>query len=183
MSCTVRPAQQTLALLASIARRCSACSGSTLSATAVLLLVAPLRAHPAVGLALAPVLLLLPPPPQDLLPWEPLLTDEDVQRAQGYYGTGTRMRRVAAKLLAGQPVKVRAGGGGGWGPGRAGGCGPLGAPWKLCMPNVAWRGGNWAGACRRGYRMCGCSRPRHPLLHQLAASHFLRRRSSCWGGA
>lgn len=39
-------------------------------------------------------------------PWPPVLTDEDVQRAAGYYGTGTRLRRVAAKLLAGLPIKV-----------------------------------------------------------------------------
>lgn len=46
---------------------------------------------------------------QDSLPWEALLTDEEVQRAEGYYGTGARMRRVAAKLLAGEPIQVRAG--------------------------------------------------------------------------
>ena len=45
------------------------------------------------------------------LPWEPLLTNEEVQTAQGYYGSGARLRRVAAKLLAGQPITV---GGGGW---------------------------------------------------------------------
>lgn len=39
-------------------------------------------------------------------PWPPVLTDEDVQRAAGYYGTGTRLRRVAAKLLAGLPIKA-----------------------------------------------------------------------------
>ena len=43
---------------------------------------------------------------QERLPWEPLLTDEEVQRAQGYYGSGSAMRRAAAKLLAGQPIKV-----------------------------------------------------------------------------
>jgi lysophospholipase L1-like esterase len=43
---------------------------------------------------------------RERLPWEPLLTDEEVQRAQGYYGSGHSMRRVAAKLLAGQPIKV-----------------------------------------------------------------------------
>ena len=40
------------------------------------------------------------------LPWAPLLTPEDVARAQGYYGSGRAMRRVAAKLLSGQPVAV-----------------------------------------------------------------------------
>lgn len=43
---------------------------------------------------------------QDQLPWEPYLTDEEVQRAEGYYGTGQRLRRVAAKLLAGKPIQV-----------------------------------------------------------------------------
>ena len=42
------------------------------------------------------------------LPWEPLLTDEEVQRGQGYYGSGTRLRRVAAKLLvAAHPAGAR----------------------------------------------------------------------------
>lgn len=49
------------------------------------------------------------PSPQERLPWEPLLTDEEVQRAEAYYGTGRRMRQVAAKLLAGQPIQVRGG--------------------------------------------------------------------------
>lgn len=48
---------------------------------------------------------------RDWLPWEPLLTHDEVQRALGYYGTGHALRRVAAKLLAGQPIQVRAGGG------------------------------------------------------------------------
>ncbi|EFN59203.1 hypothetical protein CHLNCDRAFT_56786 [Chlorella variabilis] len=51
------------------------------------------------------------PPPtlpnmRDQLPWEPYLTDEEVQRAEGYYGTAARLRRVAAKLLAGEPIQV-----------------------------------------------------------------------------
>jgi hypothetical protein len=50
---------------------------------------------------------LVMPLPQDALPWEPYLTDEEVQRAEGYYGTGARLRRVAAKLLAGEPIQVR----------------------------------------------------------------------------
>ncbi|KAL4859337.1 hypothetical protein ACK3TF_000456 [Chlorella vulgaris] len=37
------------------------------------------------------------------------LTDEEVQRAEGYYGTANRMRRVAAKLLAGTPVQALTG--------------------------------------------------------------------------
>lgn len=40
------------------------------------------------------------------MPWEPLLTDEEVQRAEGYYGTGRRIRNVASKLMAGQPIQV-----------------------------------------------------------------------------
>lgn len=40
------------------------------------------------------------------LPWRPLLTAEEVQRALGYYGSGAALRRVAAKLLGGQPVTV-----------------------------------------------------------------------------
>ncbi len=51
-----------------------------------------------------------PPPLQERLPWEPLLTDEEVQRAQGYYGSGNSMRRAAAKLLAGQPIKASSAG-------------------------------------------------------------------------
>lgn len=52
------------------------------------------------------------PPALDVrrhLPWEPLLTDEEVQRGEGYYGTGRRLRRVASKLLAGEPIQVRSG--------------------------------------------------------------------------
>lgn len=44
---------------------------------------------------------------RDVVPWQPLLTEEEVQRAQGYYGGGERMRRVAQKLRAGQPIKVQ----------------------------------------------------------------------------
>ena len=43
---------------------------------------------------------------QAALPWEPLLTQDDLQRGIGYYGSGARIRRVAAKLLAGKPIKV-----------------------------------------------------------------------------
>ena len=45
---------------------------------------------------------------QASLPWEPLLTHDDLQRGVQFYGTGARLRRVAAKLLAGEPIKVRA---------------------------------------------------------------------------
>jgi hypothetical protein len=40
------------------------------------------------------------------LPWPALLTEEEVQRGTTYYGSGARLRRVAEKLLAGQPIKV-----------------------------------------------------------------------------
>jgi hypothetical protein len=40
------------------------------------------------------------------LPWPPLLTEEEVQRGTTYYGSGARLRLVAEKLLAGQPIKV-----------------------------------------------------------------------------
>jgi palmitoyltransferase len=40
------------------------------------------------------------------LPWAPILTPEEVQQGTTFYGGGARLRRVAAKLLAGQPVKV-----------------------------------------------------------------------------
>ena len=35
-----------------------------------------------------------------------MLTNKDVQRGLSYYGSGDRLRRVAAKLLAGQPIKA-----------------------------------------------------------------------------
>ncbi|KAL4423591.1 hypothetical protein ABPG77_004631 [Micractinium sp. CCAP 211/92] len=43
---------------------------------------------------------------RDRMPWQALLTDEEVQRAEAYYGTGRRIRKVAAKLLAGEPIQV-----------------------------------------------------------------------------
>ncbi|PSC68724.1 hypothetical protein C2E20_7768 [Micractinium conductrix] len=55
----------------------------------------------------------LPPPvvpvdPQALLapPWPTVLTAEEVARAEGYYGTGRRLRHLAAKLLGGRPIKA-----------------------------------------------------------------------------
>jgi hypothetical protein len=52
----------------------------------------------------------LPPPhpPQERLrlPWPPLFSEEEVQRGTAYYGSGARLRRVAAKLLNGQPITV-----------------------------------------------------------------------------
>ncbi|PRW60976.1 hypothetical protein C2E21_0414 [Chlorella sorokiniana] len=41
-----------------------------------------------------------------VVPWEPLLTREELLRGLSYYGTGARLQAVAAKLLAGQPIKV-----------------------------------------------------------------------------
>lgn len=40
------------------------------------------------------------------VPWEPLLTREELMRGLTYYGSGGRLHAVAAKLLAGQPIKV-----------------------------------------------------------------------------
>lgn len=44
--------------------------------------------------------------PQDRIPWVPMLTPEELARAIDYYGSGVRLRSVAAKLVAGQPVTV-----------------------------------------------------------------------------
>lgn len=41
------------------------------------------------------------------LPWQPRLSRQEAQRGLAYYGSGERLRAVAAKLLAGQPIKVR----------------------------------------------------------------------------
>lgn len=46
-----------------------------------------------------------PPPPLLQVPWAPLLTQAEVQRGM-YYGSGGRLRRLAPKLRAGQPVTV-----------------------------------------------------------------------------
>ena len=60
-------------------------------------------------------------------PWPTVLTAEEVARAEGYYGTGRRLRHLAAKLLGGRPIKVGwwwwVGGwvGVGWGVGGGGG--------------------------------------------------------------
>ena len=40
------------------------------------------------------------------LPWAPILTPEEVQQGTTFYGGGARLRRMAAKLRAGRPVKV-----------------------------------------------------------------------------
>ncbi len=77
------------------------------------------------------------------MPWEPLLTDEEVQRAEGYYGTGRRIRKVAAKLLAGQPIQVRA----------CCGMGSRDGGWSQVPLGMrrAWRGGmTWHGMVRHG---------------------------------
>lgn len=85
------------------------------------------------------------------MPWEPLLTDEEVQRAEGYYGTGRRIRRVAAKLLAGQPIQVRAGG---W----AGPAGEEQGRWLLWGRQIARRhvlGGDSFGEINGEACLCG----------------------------
>ena len=41
------------------------------------------------------------PPP---LPWKPLLTAAQLRRGLSFYGSGARIERVAARLLAGQPI-------------------------------------------------------------------------------
>ncbi|KAL4448549.1 hypothetical protein ABPG75_005768 [Micractinium tetrahymenae] len=40
------------------------------------------------------------------LPWQPLLGQHEVARGLSYWGSGERLQRVAAKLLAGQPIKA-----------------------------------------------------------------------------
>ncbi len=40
------------------------------------------------------------------LPWEPLLTRDELLRGMAFYGTGRRLQRMARKLLDGQPVKI-----------------------------------------------------------------------------
>lgn len=41
-----------------------------------------------------------------LLPWEPLLSEEELQRGLTYYGSGARLQAVAQKLLEGKPIKA-----------------------------------------------------------------------------
>lgn len=43
------------------------------------------------------------------VPWGPLLTQEEAERGLSYWGSGERLKRFAAKLMAGKPVKVRGG--------------------------------------------------------------------------
>ena len=43
----------------------------------------------------------LPPPP-----WRPILHPSQLQRGLAFYGSGGRIERVAAKLLAGRPIKA-----------------------------------------------------------------------------
>jgi hypothetical protein len=40
------------------------------------------------------------------VPWGPLLTQEEAERGLAYYGSGRRLQQLAAKLMAGKPVKV-----------------------------------------------------------------------------
>lgn len=84
------------------------------------------------------------------MPWEPLLTDEEVQRAEGYYGTGRRIRNVASKLMAGQPIQVWA---------RAGAWATGAAEWWCCwLPTegmARWHGKAWHGKARCGMACLG----------------------------
>lgn len=41
------------------------------------------------------------------VPWGPLLTQEEAERGLSYWGSGERLKRVAAALLAGKPIKVK----------------------------------------------------------------------------
>jgi len=55
-----------------------------------------------------------------------MLTPEEASRGLSFYGSGERLQAVAAKLLAGKPIKVRrgwAGSGAPWGGGREQGLG------------------------------------------------------------
>lgn len=47
-----------------------------------------------------------PVQPRLRVPWQPALSKEERLRGLSYYGSGLRLQRVAAKLLAGQPIKV-----------------------------------------------------------------------------
>ena len=38
------------------------------------------------------------------LPWAPVLSELQLKRGLAYYGGGQRMERVAAALMAGQPI-------------------------------------------------------------------------------
>ncbi|KAL4447553.1 hypothetical protein ABPG75_004772 [Micractinium tetrahymenae] len=40
------------------------------------------------------------------VPWGPLLTQEEAERGLSYWGSGERLKKVAAKLVAGKPIKV-----------------------------------------------------------------------------
>jgi hypothetical protein len=40
------------------------------------------------------------------LPWQPMLSEAEARRGVSYAGSGAPLRRLAAKLLAGQPVKI-----------------------------------------------------------------------------
>lgn len=70
-------------------------------------------AQPAAGATPAAVDARLSLPSSDLpvsrslrMPWAPLLTAEEVKRGLAYYGSGARLEAVAAKLMAGRPIKI-----------------------------------------------------------------------------
>ena len=45
-----------------------------------------------------------PPPPPLPLPWEPLLTPQQLARGLSFFGGGRRMERVGARLIAGEAI-------------------------------------------------------------------------------
>ena len=69
------------------------------------------------------------------VPWGPRLTQVEVERGLLYYGSGKRLQAVAAKLLAGRPIKVRlCVGWDGVGGGRGGGRSPSVSPRASTAP-------------------------------------------------
>ncbi len=67
--------------------------------------VAGTAVSPAAAAVRSALRLLVDPLP---IPWKALLSPDVVRSAEAYYGTGQTLRHVAAKLLAGQPIKVTA---------------------------------------------------------------------------
>jgi hypothetical protein len=101
------------------------------------------------------------PTPQ--LPWAPLFSEEEMQRGVTHYGGGERLLRVAAKLLAGRPIKaVALGGSVTFGHG-------VDDP-ALSYPSLFFRFINtsfphrWAAACSRLYKQACCGRAPLPRL-------------------
>ena len=102
------------------------------------------------------------------LPWEPVLTKEELRRGETYYGSGGRLNRLANKLLAGKPIKVYTLGGR---------CTCLPACLPACLLGAALgpMRSALAGPGRSSARLaCGVS----PLL-LLACAHVLLAMPSC----